>query len=438
MSPHPRVPFDVRLPSRYQVSRLIGRGGAAVVLQARDLRLQREVAVKVFTQAASTPEVLIDQEREAQLLARSGHPNLVTIFDVASDRGATNGEQHLFLVMEYVDGPDLAQWLRTTRATTAQVVELGAALCAALQFVHRNGVLHCDIKPSNVLLQRGHDGELIPKLADFGIAAVLQGQVPQGEFTVGTAAYLSPEQVEGHPLQEPSDVYALGLVLLEAATGRVAFPGAIVESAFARLDQEPEIGSALPAELAEILRGMTQRDPADRRTLAAARAGFRRLQRGEDPGRATGDTGLQVVVTAAPEESPTLPALRTIGSDARMPALDRAVALAARAVGAAGAYLLIVEGESQVLQAVHGVSEGAATALSNRYAVTGRAWTGGSSGAPVAATPVTDTRGERLGTLVVVRERLLEPERELLADVAFLAGQVLELRSATRRALLSR
>lgn len=430
MSSSPRPAFDVRLPSRYQVSRVIGRGGAAVVLQARDLRLQREVAVKVFTQRAASPEVLMDQEREAQLLARSAHPNLVTIFDVAAERGEPGADQRLFLVMEYVDGPDLAQWLRLQRATVRQVAELGSALCAALRFVHRAGVLHCDIKPSNVLLHVGPDGELVPKLADFGIAAVLQNRVQQGEFTVGTAAYLSPEQVEGDPLQEPSDVYALGLVLLEAATGRIAFPGGVVESAFSRLDQDPVIPDALPEELAEVLRGMTRRDPAERWDLDRARAGFRALERGSEQAEPVVE-----VEEEAERRPPTLPSLRTIGPEARMPALDRATGLALRAVEADAALLLVQEDDGVVLQAWRGLDREAALALAAEHGLhTGRH---AESGALTTAT-IVDSRGERLGVLAVVRPGISSEQQGVLGEIAYLTGQVLELRSATRRALLSR
>ena len=425
-----RVPQDIRLPTRYQVSRVIGRGGAAVVLQARDLRLQREVAVKVFTQAASTAEVLIDQEREAQLLARSAHPNLVTIFDVASDRGPRDGGQHLFLVMEYVDGPDLAQWLRLQRASVRQVLELGIGLCAALQFVHRKGVLHCDIKPSNVLLQVGQDGELTPKLADFGIAAVLQGQVPQGEFTVGTAAYLSPEQVEGDPLQEPSDVYALGLVLLEAASGQVAFPGAVVDSALARLDRDPLIDDRLPLELVEVLRGMTQRRPEQRWSLTDARAAFWRMLHGVPPELADLPSS-EAPVEPVPVEDTIAPALRTLGPDGRMPALDRAVDLAAGVVGARGACLVTTESDETVVQAVHALTSAEVAALVQR------ALGGGAGRDGLRPVPITASRGDRLGWLIVDQLDIDEEGYRLLGDVAFLAGQVLELRAATRRALLS-
>ncbi|MFD1722032.1 serine/threonine-protein kinase [Amnibacterium endophyticum] len=434
MSSSARPAFDVRLPSRYQVSRVIGRGGAAVVLQAKDLRLQREVAVKVFTQRAATPEVLLEQEREAQLLARSAHPNLVTIFDVSAERGEPGAEQRLFLVMEYVDGPDLAQWLRFQRASVRQVAELGAALSAALLFVHRAGVLHCDIKPSNVLLRIGPDGELVPKLADFGIAAVLQGRVQQGEFTVGTAAYLSPEQVEGGVLQEPSDVYALGLVLLETATGRIAFPGGVVESAFSRLDQDPVIPDDVPEPLAEVLRGMTHRDPAERWSLDRARTAFRSIERGgstEAPDREPADDGDE------DEQRPvTLPSLRTIGPDARMPALTRAVELAARATAAEASLLIVTEDGGPVLHAWHGLEREAAVALVAEHGLHGASCAADDEA--VALAPVVDSRGERLGTLAVVRPARDGQQQRLLEDVAYLAGQVLELRSATRRALLSR
>jgi serine/threonine protein kinase len=154
---------------------------------------------------------------------------------------------------------------------------LGWDLLGALSHVHELGIIHRDIKPANVLLIDSRDRPPRGKLADFGIA-MLRAQGSAGEeYTTGTAAYLSPEQVEGIDLGPETDVYSLGLVLLEAFTGRAAFPGDVLDSALARLDHDPAIPENMPAGLADVLRGMTSRDPADRPTAQDAMLTLRAL-----------------------------------------------------------------------------------------------------------------------------------------------------------------
>ena len=266
----------VVLPERYRIEHLIGRGGTAVVYAAHDTLLNRPVAVKVFTAPTDSARVLREQQQEAQTLAGLSHHALVTLFDAGVD-DADPAQPHIYLVMERVDGPDLGQRLRSGALTPMQVTYLGLDLCDALLYVHERGWLHRDIKPANVLLSgRQSDRRLRGKLSDFGIATVLGAHSDDGEFTVGTAAYLSPEQVEGGPLVGASDVYSLGLVLLQAATGRVTFPGTVLESAFARLTKTPEIPAGLPARLGAVLAGMTRRAVGDRIPLEEARAEFER------------------------------------------------------------------------------------------------------------------------------------------------------------------
>ena len=189
-----------------------------------------------------------------------------------------------FIVTDLVEGPTLAERLEVGPLDPDEVLRIGARLADALAHVHRAGIVHRDLKPANVLL--GADG---PRLADFGIARALDGTAVTGTgYVVGTAAYLAPEQVRGEWVGPEADVYALGLVLLESLTGRREYPGALVESATARLHRPPGIPTGLPFALDTALRAMTALDPADRPAaadvatmLAAApsRRGRRRARR---------------------------------------------------------------------------------------------------------------------------------------------------------------
>jgi serine/threonine protein kinase len=150
-----------------------------------------------------------------------------------------------------------------------EIRRLGAALAAALAHVHAGGFVHRDVKPANILLDRGQE----PRLADFGIARALDGTVATATGAVaGTAAYLAPEQVRGEIVGPAADVYALGLVLIEAHTGRREYPGAMVESATARLYRRPVVPPRLPRDLAGLLQAMTDPDPAARPSAEAVAA----------------------------------------------------------------------------------------------------------------------------------------------------------------------
>ena len=172
---------------------------------------------------------------------------------------------------------------------------LGAALAAALAHVHARGFVHRDVKPANILLDHGRE----PRLADFGIARALDGTVATATGAVaGTAAYLAPEQVRGETVGPAADVYALGLVLIEARTGRREYPGAMVESATARLYRRPVVPSGLPRGLAALLAAMTDPDPAARPSAAAVAAALakRPQVRRRRVGHALAAAGLLAVV----------------------------------------------------------------------------------------------------------------------------------------------
>ena len=250
------------LDGRYRLDGEIGVGGMGTVYRARDETLGRTVAVKIFRDSAADAARTTSETR---LLAGLNHPSLVTLFDAQISSGQPN-----YLVMEYVDGPTLRVRIADGPLPGGDVAGMARDLAEALHVVHQAGIVHRDIKPSNVLLRRSHvPGEHYrAKLADFGIAYLIDTtrQTTPGTL-VGTAAYLSPEQVRGVEPAPASDIYALGLVLVEALTGERAFPqSGTHEAVLARLTRDPVIPGTFGYGWKSLLTAMTAREPAQRPT----------------------------------------------------------------------------------------------------------------------------------------------------------------------------
>lgn len=247
------------LDDRYQLEAVLGRGGMADVYRASDRVLSRPVAVKVLRDTTDDERDRRRFTAEARTLAGLSHPHLVMLLDA----GIT--AERPYLVLELVEGPTLDQECRGRPQDPDRVAEIGAQLAEALAYAHDRGVVHRDVKPGNVLL-----GDDRVRLADFGIARLVGDTVrhTQTGQTIGTAAYLSPEQVRGQDVAPATDVYALGLVLLEALTGERAYPGSPTEAALARLSQPPPIPESLPAHWRDLLAAMTDLEP-DARPSAA-------------------------------------------------------------------------------------------------------------------------------------------------------------------------
>jgi serine/threonine protein kinase len=245
--PLARRPLAEVLDGRYRLGEKIGSGGAAEVYEAVDLRLKREVAVKVFRPGAD-PALAERCTDEAILLAGLQHPGLVTLYD------AGRHDDRAYLVMQLVKGPTLAQRISAGVMEPACVARIGTVLARALAHVHAAGIVHRDVKPSNVLL----DGGDAPYLADFGISRMMNAtrQTASGAL-LGTAAYLAPEQVLGKEVGPPADIYTLGLVLLECLKGELEYGGTPLEAAVARLHRPPVIPESVPPRLAELLHAMT-------------------------------------------------------------------------------------------------------------------------------------------------------------------------------------
>jgi eukaryotic-like serine/threonine-protein kinase len=251
--PGPRV-----VAGRYVLGRVLGTGSSAVVRKARDLRSGAVVALKLFHRGAG-PVDLRQQRQEMEALAHLDHPGLVGLRDGGNEEGRP------FVVTDLVNGPSLDVRLKSGPMDPQSVRALGADVAQALDHVHRAGYIHRDIKPANVLL----DADGRARLTDFGISRAVDGTaVTTTGCIVGTAAYLAPEQVRGERVGPPADVFALGLVLLEALTARREYPGRAMESAVARLHRVPAVPEGLPAGLGPLLEAMTHPDVDQRPTAA--------------------------------------------------------------------------------------------------------------------------------------------------------------------------
>ena len=245
------APGDV-LSERYEVTALIASGGMGAVYRAVDRLLGRAVALKVF-RAPDTDRARF--ELETSLLARLHHPHLVQLFDGGDADGVP------FIVLELAEGPTLDTLMGSGPMAPERVAEVGAELASALAYLHHEGVVHRDVKPSNVLTDAR--GRVL--LGDLGIARAIDtaGMTATG-FTMGTAAYVAPEQLAAEPVGPAADVYALGVVLLECLTGTRAFSGTQQEVVLARLQHDPSLEQVRDPAWLALLTAMTRRAPDGR------------------------------------------------------------------------------------------------------------------------------------------------------------------------------
>jgi serine/threonine protein kinase len=253
------------IAGRYQIEQRLGAGGMSTVFKATDSVLERPVAVKLLAEHLAEDEDFVARfRREALSAARLQHPNIVQVFDSGQDPDSL---RH-YIVMEYVDGPSCADLLRERkRLEIEETVQLVRDACHGLDYAHRAGVVHRDVKPGNLLVARETH---TTKLADFGIAkAAEQTRITQVGSVLGTAAYLSPEQARGEEAGPASDIYSLGVCTYQFLTGRLPHEyGSLTELALKQqqeavqpiTDLRPEV----PAELDEAVRLCLERDPGSR------------------------------------------------------------------------------------------------------------------------------------------------------------------------------
>jgi len=278
---------------RYELHRQIARGGMADVYLARDLLLDRPVAIKVLFDQFSKDKQFVERfRREAQRAANLNHPNIVSVFDWGEERGT------YFIVMEYVEGRSLAEIIKTEGSIHPdKVAEISSEVAAALSFAHRNGIVHRDVKPGNVLVApNGHI-----KVADFGIARALtnvQSELTQAGTVMGTATYISPEQAQGMEIDPRSDLYSLGVMIYEMLSGRPPFAGETpVAVAYQHVQDSPISLRAAGVSVAESLEAVTMKllakNPVNRYPTAEdLRSDLRRYQEGAHDLRLSSPSGV--------------------------------------------------------------------------------------------------------------------------------------------------
>ena len=291
----------------YRILRQLGAGGMGVVYEAEDTRLGRRVALKFLPASEASTDAAARFEREARILSSLNHPNICTIHDIGTV--SETGQDRRFIVMELMEGESLRSRIHGHPLPVDQVVEIGGAIADALDAAHEKGIVHRDIKPANIFITRRGQA----KLLDFGVAKpggddgaqhdetrALAEQLTVPGTTVGSINYMSPEQARGQEIDGRSDIFSLGLVIYEMATGRQAFAGptsAVVYEAI--LNRQPlpasQVNSEVPQDLDRVIARTLEKDPKLRyQTAGDLVAELRRLRRDTDARRA-GSSGAQPV-----------------------------------------------------------------------------------------------------------------------------------------------
>jgi len=252
---------------RYAVLKNLGEGGRGIVYKARDTVLNRVVAIKMLKEVVLTEEAYSRFMREAQVVAKLNHPNIVSIHDIGKE------DEKQFFVLEFVDGMSLRELMGTYpegKCDIQTVLRVGIDVCSALQYAHSQGILHRDIKPENILVTQ----EGTAKLMDFGLAKMLgQPSITQEGIIVGTVAYVAPEIALGKGADAKSDLYSFGAVLYEMVTGKPPFPGEDpVKIIFSHIHDYPVSPSRLnpkvPQALAECIMKLLEKEPGKRYEIA--------------------------------------------------------------------------------------------------------------------------------------------------------------------------
>ena len=328
----------VEIAGRYSLQQRLGYGGMSTVHLAFDQRLERRVAVKLLAEhLAEDPTFVSRFQREAQAAARLVHPNIVQVFDSGRDERT---EQY-FIVMEYIEGVSCAEILREDGwMEVRDALAIIEQACEGLDYAHRHGVVHRDVKPGNLL--RSREGEV--KLADFGIAkATEQSSITQVGSVLGTAAYLAPEQARGEEAGPGADLYALGVVTYQLISGRLPYEASsLTELALKQQRERPApldtLVAAVNPELADAVAIALEIDPRERYPSAREmRLALQEAARGIAPGprrggaAATGETSVLAAERGAPPPRGAVAPRRPRAGPARVqaPARDAAPAAAA-------------------------------------------------------------------------------------------------------------
>ncbi len=299
--------FIAHVSGRYEVIRELGRGGMAIVFLAHDRRLERHVAIKLLPETYSGDEQFSKRFlHEARISAQLSHPNIIQIHDLFHDGGFT------YFSMAFVDGVPLARVIRESGPLSpAAIARVGIQVCFALQHAHDTGVVHRDVKPENILINR----QRMPIVVDFGIAKAVRGtQLSQTGMFIGTPMYMSPEQIKSGKVDGRSDIYSMGCVLYEMAVGRPPFAGLDVASLmYHQVNEMPqpphEVNGAVPRELSDLIMQALAKNPDDR--IQSARELGRLLHDrvqlgGREPEETTGTVKAATIVAPA-QSNPELP-----------------------------------------------------------------------------------------------------------------------------------
>ena len=320
MSTEPRV-----LAGRYRVDEVIGTGGMAQVFRGHDLTLDREVAIKILDSSLAADTAFRTRFRlEAQAASRMSHPSIVRVFDAGEDRDPASGAPVPFIVMELIDGTLLKDIMSSGPVPVEDAVRYVDGILEALDYSHRAGVVHRDIKPGNVMVtSRG-----IVKVMDFGIArAVSDSSSTVAETTriIGTAAYLSPEQAKGEAVDARTDLYSAGVVLYELLAGRQPFRGdSPVAVAYQHVSEAPlpptEVNEAAPRALDPVVLRALAKDPFQRFPDAASfRAALAEAAGGRTPSKRQLNTLTNELYGRSPRQAEeTARSLRQLSSDTTM------------------------------------------------------------------------------------------------------------------------
>jgi len=250
---------------KYEIQSILGKGAMGIVYKALDPDIDRQVAIKTIrfdlaSEETDNEEIMQRFIREAQAAGKLTHPNIITIFDVGREEDLT------YIVMQYIEGPSLQRLIaQGEKFTVPEVTKLMEQVCSGLDFAHQHGIVHRDIKPGNILLDKNRR----PYICDFGVARVDTSTLTQSGTAVGTPSYMSPEQVMGKKVDKRSDIFSVGCILYEFLTGRRPFEAESITTVIYKIinEQPPslsEVKKGLPAGFEKVICKALAKDPNDR------------------------------------------------------------------------------------------------------------------------------------------------------------------------------